>query len=95
MFNSYKPINNKIKTEKVLQKYSNSPDCDEFKRKLRSSNDEIDFKEYFECMEVFIREKKNKFGDIDMETDDQEATCNLCVSYSDPVHEKNNYRSNY
>ena len=33
-------------------------------------------------MEEFISKKKNKFGDIDMETDDQEATCNLCISYS-------------
>lgn len=82
MFQYYKPEKGYIQTKQILEKYAGTPDCEELKKNLQSRN-EIDFNQYFLYMEQFITQKKNKFGDMEIETDDQEATCNLCVSYDD------------
>lgn len=34
-------------------------------------------------MEQFLSEKKRKYGQIDLETEDQGATCNLCFMQED------------
>jgi hypothetical protein len=44
---------------------------------------QIDFNQYFFYMEEFLTKKKNKFPEMELETDDQEATCNFCISYDD------------
>lgn len=83
MFQFYKPVNGVIQTKEILEKYAGTEDWENLKHHLQSSN-EINFNQYFFYMEEFMTRKKNKFGDdMDFETDDQEATCNLCVSFDD------------
>lgn len=37
-------------------------------------------------MADFVEEKKEKFGGMDFETQEQEASCNLCINYQNRVY---------
>lgn len=43
-----------------------------------SRHEEINFDQYFVYIEEFLTNKKRKYGNIEIETVDQGATCNLC-----------------
>lgn len=46
--------------------------------------DKLDFDEFYDYVGDFIVNKKIKYNNnLDFETEEKEATCNICISYED------------
>lgn len=55
----------------------------ELTRKLYNT-DRLNFDEFYDYMGDFIVKKKIKYNNnLDFETEEKEATCNICISYTD------------
>ncbi len=50
-----------------------------------STQKNVDFDQFFVFMSDFIEKKKSKYHNLDFETEEKEATCNICISYEDNV----------